>query len=308
LRRSADGRAFFSVRSFVRTCVEVAVGKTSFGRSVVAAALIASGCGGGSPTSNPPVTVPTSTPTPASTGTPSPTPTATSTPPTIAAACPLGKGTVNTACNRTGASFLDVVDAAIDQLVTDRPELFDMRDLAGPREYKVKNIDAYYEGVAANLRARGFCAGFDLQELQVKNTNDFNDQYDIMISQGYVRRGAGSYRSTCSPAAFPLDPEDVIAQVRVAFYGFRCLDDSKVPVQCFGFVTASPKNKNGDDVDSRIHGTQIQWTLRQEGQYVRMDDADVPFNKNLFGLEHGHFALCAIVRGVEGCLNGEVIP
>ena len=66
-----------------------------------------------------------------------------------------------------------------------------MRDLAGPREYKVKNIDAYYEGVVQNLRAKGFCAGFDLAELQVKNTNDFNDQYDIMISQGYVRRGAG---------------------------------------------------------------------------------------------------------------------
>jgi hypothetical protein len=73
-------------------------------------------------------------------------------------------------------------------------------------------------------------------------------------------------------------------------------------------VTASPKNKNGDDVDSRIHGTQIQWSLRQEGQYVRLEDADVPFNKNLFGLEHGHFSLCATVRGVEGCLNGEVIP
>jgi hypothetical protein len=299
--------------------VEVAVGKTSFGRSVVAAALIASGCGGGSPTSNPPVTVPASTPAPASTPIPTPTPipTATSTPATIAAACPLGKGTVDTACNRTGASFLDQVDAAIDQLVADRPEIFDMRDLAGPREYKVRNIDAYYEGVVQNLRAKGFCAGFDLQELQVKNTNDFNDQYDIMISQGYVRRGAGSYRSTCSPAAFPLDPEDVIAQVRVAFYGFRCLDagkvpprngEGKVPVQCFGFVTASPKNKNGDDVDSRIHGTQIQWTLRQEGQHVRMDDADVPFNKNLFGLEPGHFALCATVRGFEGCLNGEVIP
>ena len=293
------------------------MGKTALGRSMVAAALLASGCGGGSPTSNPPVTLAPSTPTPASTGTPTPIPTATSTPPTIAAGCPLGKGTVNTACNRTSASFLAEVDAAIDKLVADRPELFDTRDLAGPREYKVKDIDAYYAGVAANLQAQGFCAGFDLAELQVKSSNDFNDQYDIMISQGYVRRGAGSYRSTCSPAAFPLDPEDVIAQVRVAFYGFRCLEngkvpprngEGKVPVNCYGFVTASPKNKNGDDVDSRIHGTQIQWSLRQEGQYVRLEDADVPFNKNLFGLEHGHFSLCATVRGVEGCLNGEVIP
>jgi hypothetical protein len=293
------------------------VGKTAFGRSVVVAALVASGCGGGSPTSNPPVTLPQATATPVATATATPIPTATGTPGTITAACPLGKGTVDTSCNRTSAAFLTEVDAAIDKLVADRPEIFDTRDLAGPREYKVRDIDAYYEGVAQNLRAQGFCAGFDLQELQVKNSNSFNDQYDIMISQGYVRRGSGSYRSTCSPAAFPLDPEDVIAQVRVAFYGFRCIEDGKVPprngegkvpIGCFGFVTASPKNKNGDDVDARIHGTQIQWNLRQEGQYVRLDDADSNFNKSLFGLEHGHFSLCATVRGVEGCLNGEVIP
>jgi hypothetical protein len=263
------------------------------------------------------VTLAPSTPTPASTGTPTPIPTATSTPATIAATCPLGKGTVNTACNRTGASFLAEVDAAIDKLVADQPEIFDTRDLAGPREYKVKDIDAYYAGVVRNLNAQGFCAGFDLAELQVKNSNDFNDQYDIMISQGYVRRGAGSYRSTCSPAAFPLDPEDVIAQVRVAFYGLRCPDpnrvpprngEGKIPVDCFGDVTASPKTKDGHDVDSRIHGEAIQWVLRQEDRYVRVDDTNVTFNKTLFGLEPGHFSLCATVRGLEGCLNGEVIP
>jgi hypothetical protein len=297
--------------------LEVAVGKTSKGRAIVAAALLASGCGGGSPTGTPPVTLAPSTPTPASTGTPTPVPTATSTPATIAASCPLGKGTVNTACNRTSASFLAEVDAAIDKLVADRPEIFDTRDLAGPREYKVKDIDAYYAGVVRNLNAQGFCAGFDLAELQVKNSNDFNDQYDIMISQGYVRRGAGSYRSTCSPAAFPLDPEDVIAQVRVAFYGLRCPDpnrvpprngEGKIPVNCFGDVTASPKTKDGHDVDSRIHGEAIQWVLRQEDRYVRVDDTNITFNKTLFGLVPGHFALCATVRGLEGCLNGEVIP
>lgn len=293
------------------------MGKKAFGRSFVAAALLASACGGGSPTSNPPVTQPPASPTPAPTPTATPSPTPSGTPNTIAAACPLGKGTVNTACNRTGASFLAEVDAAIDKLVADRPDLFDTRDLAGPREYKVKDIDAYYAGVVRNLNAAGFCAGFDLAELQVKNSNDFNDQYDIMIAQGYVRRGAGSYRSTCSPAAFPLDPEDVIAQVRVAFYGLRCLDatrvpprngEGKIPVNCFGDVTASPKTKDGHDVDARIHGDQIQWTLRQENRYVRVDDASVAFNKTLFGLEPGHFALCATVRGLEGCLNGEVIP
>jgi hypothetical protein len=274
------------------------------------------GCGG-SPTGGNTVQP---TPTPRSQTLVEPTPTPASTPsgPGNTLTCPLGKGTVDTHCNRTTPSFLDEVDAAIDQLATERPEIFDTRDLAGPREWKVKDVDAYYRGVASVLSAKGFCAGYDLVELQVKNSNDFNDQYDIMISQGYVRRGAGSYRSTCSPAAFPLDPEDVIAQVRVAFFGFRCLDESKVPprngegkipVNCFGSVTASPKNKDGHDIDSRIHGDQIGWELLQEDRYVRMDDQDnSDFNKVLFGLAPGHFALCATVRGVRGCLNGEVIP
>ena len=42
---------------------------------------------------------------------------------------------------------------------------------------------------------------------------------------------------------------------------------------------------------------------------MRVDDQRTcTFNKTLFGLEPGHFSLCATVRGVEGCLNGEVIP
>ena len=148
-------------------------------------------------------------------------------------------------------------------------------------------------------------------ELQVKNSNDFNDQYDIMISQGYVRRGAGSYRSTCSPAAFPLDPEDVIAQVRVAFFGLRCLDETKVPprngegkipVNCFGNVTASPKNKDGHDVDSRIHGEQIQWSSRRKTAtcaWTTQPDVALQQGPVRPGARDTS-ALCATVRGVRG--------
>ncbi len=287
---------------------------------VVAVGAFGCGGGGGSPTGGTgggAVATPAATPTPATVVQPTPTPTPTPGGPTTST-CPLGKGTVDTRCARGTPSFMADVDAAIDQLAAEHPEIFDTRDLAGPREYKVKDVDAYYRGVASVLRTKGYCADYDLVELQVKNSNDFNDQYDILISQGYVRRGAGSYRSTCSPAAFPLDPEDVIAQVRVAFFGFRCLDESKtpprngegkIPVDCFGNVTASPKNREGHDIDSRIHGEQIQWTLSQEDRYVRVDDQEgVPFNKVLFGLAPGHFSLCATVRGIQGCLNGEVIP
>ena len=36
----------------------------------------------------------------------------------------------------------------------------------------------------------------------MKNTNAWNDQYDIISGDGYIRRGTGSYRSTCYPAWF----------------------------------------------------------------------------------------------------------
>jgi len=39
-------------------------------------------------------------------------------------------------------------------------------------------------------------------EIAVKKTNEFNDQYHIMISDGHIRRGDASYRATCYPAWF----------------------------------------------------------------------------------------------------------
>ena len=59
-----------------------------------------------------------------------------------------------------------------------------------------------------NLEAEGFCAGYDLVELQIKNSTSFSEQYDIMLASGHVRAGPGAYRATCSPPSFPLDAED----------------------------------------------------------------------------------------------------
>ena len=53
-----------------------------------------------------------------------------------------------------------------------------------------------------NLNAAGYCAYYDGEELAVKSSNAFNDQYDILVSSGHIRRGAGSYRSTCNPSWF----------------------------------------------------------------------------------------------------------
>jgi hypothetical protein len=277
--------------------------------SILTAVLVAGLACSGSPTTPPPPVVPTTTLT-------SPT-TTTTTMPAASVSCP--KGTVNTHCSRVTPSFLEELDGAIDKLVKDRPELFDVNDLASTGGYRIKDIAAFNEGVIRNLQGQGLCAGFDLKEIQIKRGGDTgsSEQYDSVLASGHIRRGIGSYRATCSPAAFPLDPEDVIAQVRVSFFGIRCNDDrtpprngeNKLPVGCVGNVTASPKNKDGHDVDPRIHGSSIDWTLEQEGDFVRLDDApESSFNKNLTGKDKGHFSLCAFVREVKGCLNGEVIP
>ena len=43
---------------------------------------------------------------------------------------------------------------------------------------------------------------YTVNNLAIKKDNTFNEQYDIVQGDGFVRRGAGSYRSTCYPAAF----------------------------------------------------------------------------------------------------------
>jgi hypothetical protein len=49
---------------------------------------------------------------------------------------------------------------------------------------------------------QGLCAHNDGEELAVKANNGFNDQYDVLTSDMYIRRQGGSYRSTCYPAWF----------------------------------------------------------------------------------------------------------
>ena len=280
-------------------------------RVVVVVALAAvGGCGGGSSPTTPPVTAPTAAPTP------TPTPSATPTP--AATSCKYGMGTIDTSCARTNnPAFLGDVNTAINQLAQQHPELFNFNDTNGGDAWRVLDADKFYAGVIANLQAKDYCADFDLQNLQVKNSNDFSEDYDILLSSNFIRRGASAYRETCTPANFPLDPSEVIDSVRVAFFGFKCPDDvaipnnggNRLPVGCTGNITATPKNKQNQDVDPRIHGTQITWTWELESGHPAdlINYPDQPFNKSVVGLSVGNFTLCAIVKEVQGCLHGEVV-
>jgi hypothetical protein len=224
---------------------------------------------------------------------------------------------VDTTCVRGAPVFLEKIDAAIDQLVQQRPELFNLEDAAGPGSYQVLDTTQYYAGVVKNLEAMAFCANADNNQVQLKNSNEFSEHYDILLSSIHIRRGNGSYRATCNPPAFPLDAADLIDGVRVAFFGFDCPAGVEVPkngagqlpVGCVGFVTATPKTKDNKDVDPRVHGPDIQWIHWEGHEQVTVEDfPGVAFNKTLVGVQEGSFRLCAVVKGVEGCLNGTVTP
>lgn len=238
-------------------------------------------------------------------------------PPVSSSSCPIGKGTADTTCYKASPTFSQQVDDAIDLLARQKPQIFDVNDNRGTGSYLVKDVDAYYAGVVANLQAAGLCAGFDYAYFNVKNTNDFSDQYDLLTSDSHVRRGPGAYQGSCYPANFPVDPHDVIAYIKISFFGYSCdpgitpppFADHKLPIGCLGYITATPKDKDGKDVDARIHGDNITWLLEDGKGVVDTHHVDgQPFNWTLQPLRLGGFSFCATLQGVHSCFVGEVIP
>jgi hypothetical protein len=168
-------------------------------------ALATLSCGGGSPSTSTPVTTAPAQPTP--------------TPPVAGigdsfnhASCPLGKGDVNAECGRRNEALLAEVETAMDLLIQQKPQLFDLSDeyAPGTRAYRVVDKEGYMDGLVANLRAAGLCSERDaddaLQEtIRVKDAPEFSEDYDVLLSSGHMRRGTGAYRQTCAPSSFPVE-------------------------------------------------------------------------------------------------------
>jgi hypothetical protein len=278
-------------------------------------ALAAWSCGGASSPVAPasPTPAPTSLPTPGDGG-------------VSGSSCPIGKGTLSAPCQKVSPRLLDAVEAAIDRLVREHPEIFNRADEDGANtgQYRVLEADAYLDGVISNLRAAGLCAerSMDRERIVAKVTNDFSEEWDVLTSRGFIRRGRHSYVHTCTPASFPVDPQAVIAVVRMGLFSFECLPGVvtpdyrdrpvRIPIGCDAYVTATPKTQDDQKVPSWIHGPDIEWDLREGADVIRVDPDwrfRNSFNKVLrpTGVI-GRFVLCATVLGKEGCLNGQTIP
>jgi hypothetical protein len=156
-------------------------------------AATAAACGGGSSSPAAPAT-----PVAASTPTPTPTPSL-----TALYGCPLPTmPNLGTTCPKEKPILGDYVTDAIDKVIREHPEYFDLNDASGGGSFKVLDRSRYIGAVVANIRARSVCAIEEKEEIALKTTNQYNEQYNIWTSSGYIRRPPGAYITTCYPAQF----------------------------------------------------------------------------------------------------------
>ncbi len=151
------------------------------------------------------IPVPTVTPPPAAPSNPNPNNPAP--PPTNGGGggtCPLPAGTFNENCSMQSQTFLSRVEAAIDEVTRTDPQAFNFNRTRGGcgNCYEVVDPTRYVTRVAQAITRDGVCGYYDGEELAVKSSNQFNDQFDILTSDMFIRRQGGSYRSTCRPAWF----------------------------------------------------------------------------------------------------------
>src|SRR5687767_6371160 len=141
-----------------------------------------------------------STPAPTAVSSPVPSPTPAPSPTPRAFVCPLPALTDDhRPCPQLSPQLQDHVNVAIDNVIRARPELFDLNDSLGGTSVKVRDRQRYVDAVIAAIHAQGVCAKDDNEEIALKTSNDFNEQFNIWTSGGYTRR---AYITTCFPARF----------------------------------------------------------------------------------------------------------
>src|SRR5262245_35687402 len=123
--------------------------------AVSVVALPAVGCSkGSSPTTAPPPPTPTPIAAPPPTASPSAVR-------MVEQGCTSGRGSAQASCSRASSFYLADLDAAIDQVVREHPEYFNLRETRGEGSYKILNRGAYTAAVIDALGQRGYCAALD---------------------------------------------------------------------------------------------------------------------------------------------------
>ena len=135
------------------------------------------------------------TPTPA---TPTPTPATSPTPTAFSCPLPPSHKEDPNACYVGRPTLGPQINSAIDTVIATRPELFNLQEVIGGNP-RVLDRDAYWKAVKAELEKQGVCTIIEKEELAVKITNAYNEQWNLYTSAGFVRR---RYVTTCEPSWF----------------------------------------------------------------------------------------------------------
>jgi hypothetical protein len=152
-------------------------------------------------TPTPPPT-PTPTPKPDPTPTPKPDPTPAPGKPSRSSCSLPDSNPANPVCTDDPAQLLDYVESAITNVTDKHPEMFDFNNKKCANCYYVKDIDGYVSQVLSELGKMGLCALWDGEEIALKESNNYSEQYDIILASGHIRRGPGCYRGVCRPSWF----------------------------------------------------------------------------------------------------------
>lgn len=242
------------------------------------------------------------------------------TPPVGAPGCPLGYGSGKFTCQGDIPGLLPQLDSAINQLIAQKPQLFNLNDPQAAGAYQIYDVPGFYAGVIQNLTAAGLCAelGYGGENIWIKENNSYSENYHIVTAQNVIRRGPKSYIVTCTPANFPLTPQTAVAHVSVSFFRItNCPPGTTIPptglnqlpIGCVGTITATPRDAVGNKLPLDLHGTDVKWFFQAGEGYVvsASPDADTVFNVRLTGNNPGDFSICATIQEKTGCLNGKVI-
>jgi hypothetical protein len=108
----------------------------------------------------------------------------------------------NPTCTSASPQLLAEVEAALDAVIERFPELFDFDDRRCDNCYLVKDPRRYVDEVIRQLNRQGLCTDGVREELGIKSSNDFSEQYDIILASEHMRRGMSAYRGVCRPAIF----------------------------------------------------------------------------------------------------------
>jgi hypothetical protein len=145
---------------------------------------------------------PAPTPTPDQ-ETPDPAPTPDPQAPPTSSSCHLPPSApANPSCSDASPLLEAQVEAALDTVTERFPELFDFADTRCENCYFVKDVPRYFDEVIKQLKRQSLCTDGVREELGIKSSNDFSEQYDIILVSEHMRRAPGAYRGVCRPAIF----------------------------------------------------------------------------------------------------------